>query len=117
MMVLAKIFMSIKHANDAVRKGNAYRLNKYGPAETVSENYERIRAEIEARSGRQEVSTSSTFYQDVDNFKSKYYYWDEWTGGRFARRINPAVGTPEGRDIEVNTVCRSNPTTGQWELL
>ena len=58
----------------------------------------------------------------IEVFKAKFNYWDEWTGGRFARRENPYIEMPQSEwsrnfsgnkpEIELNSVCRSNPVTG-----
>lgn len=52
--------------------------------------------------------------QQIDRYKSRFHYWDGWTGARFVRTENPAYNTPEGADIEPGTICRVNPVTGYW---
>lgn len=50
---------------------------------------------------------------DIDAFKSRFAYWDEWTGARFERVENPNFANVRNR----YSVCRSNPVTGEWEEL
>lgn len=63
------------------------------------------------------TSTTSQKIQQVDLFKTKYHYWDEWTGARFVRVENPAYNTSEGKDITPKSVCRVDPSTGRWHPL
>jgi len=127
------IVNTIREANESVRKGDAYRLEKYGPPETFSENLKRSRKiysdyrENNIPKCRSMFETSSQT-KEIENFKMKFHYWDEWTGGRFARRENPymkmsdtewhrSMGLVRRPNIEMKTICRSNPVTGYWEAL
>jgi len=53
-------------------------------------------------------------YEDalaIDEFKSNFEYWDEWTGSRFVRVENPKPS----KNAKPGSICRSNPVTGGWE--
>ena len=107
---------------EAIRRGNEYRLAKYGPAETFAESYRRARSHVAWE--RDNIKPKTQFYwpwteesadhcRHIDIFKSKYAYWDEWTGGRYERVENPDQSNVSDR----YSVCRSNPVTGEWHEL
>lgn len=126
-MGILKLF---REANEAVRKGNEYRLQKYGPKETFKESWEKAQEHRKRYKENNIPKCLSMFatkeeLQAQDSFKMKFEYWDEWTGGRFARRKNPYIdmtkeelmrnGVKKVPDYEKGSVCRSNPVTGYWE--
>jgi len=51
--------------------------------------------------------------EKVDRIKSKYEYWEEWSGSRFIRRLNP---NPT-KETVAGSVCVSDPVTGEWKAL
>lgn len=59
----------------------------------------------------QSMFVSSADLEIVDKYKEQFGYWDEWTGGRYARVENPRP--TEATDYSL--ICRSNPVTGFWE--
>lgn len=107
-----------KHWIEAVRRGNEYRLAKYGPGETFAESYARARQHVawERENLRPKISpikNSEEWCKHQEFFKSHFAYWDEWTGGRYERVENPDSSKVRDRF----SVCRSNPVTGEWEEL
>lgn len=60
-----------------------------------------------------QVSQSPEAMKARDLFKSKFGYWDEWSGSRFVRRENPDPQTY----TDLKAVCRSCPVTGEWKPL
>lgn len=104
---------------EAIRRGNEYRLAKYGPADTFAESYRRARSHVEWERANIKTKTEHSYpwdrdyvdkCKDIDLFKNKFAYWDEWTGSRYERVTNP---NPI-RVVDNYSVCRSNPVTGQW---
>lgn len=108
----------LKALYTAIARGNAYRKEKYGPRETLEQNTARSR-EIYRKYREEQIPICRSAFetrkqlQDVDNFKSQFQFWDEWSGSRFVRRENPE----QTDKTQPGTVCRSNPVTGFWEAL
>lgn len=128
-MGILKIF---QEANEAVRKGNKYRLEKYGPTDTIKESWEKAQSYNKWYKENLVPKSLSMFaskeeLEAQDGFKIKFEYWDEWTGSRFVRRKNPYIGMSKEElirngisnlpKIENGSVCRSNPVTGYWETI
>lgn len=126
----------LKAMCDAVKKGNAYRLEKYGPPETFSESLIITRKIIAERQANQpkclSMFASKEELRAIDTLKMQYQYWDEWTGGRFARRENPFLDHKYYeryesdnkiaykhfiKNVKFGQVIRSNPVTGYWDPL
>jgi len=104
-----------------VKAGNQYREEKYGKPMGFVESYKHSR-EIWERHKNSQPATLSMFassrqIENIENFKNRFQYWEEWSGSRFILRENPNFDTPEGRKIQIGTVCRSNPVTGFWECV
>lgn len=121
-----------KEANEAVRKGNEYRLAKYGPALTFKESCEKSREQHKHYKENHipkclSMFASNSVLEKQEKYKMGFEFWEEWTGGRFERRKNPYTLMPDAElrrkgiktplKIESGTVCRSNPVTGFWEKL
>lgn len=101
---------------DAIRKGNEYRLNKYGPTETIAESYARARQHVawERENIKPKINPnkgSREWCKQQDEFKSRFAFWDEWTSARYDRVENPDQSKVKDRF----SVCRSNAVTGEWE--
>jgi len=115
------MFNFIKKFNKSVKDGNEYRLAKYGPSDTFAESFEKARIYIETRKANApkvlSMFASNAELREIENFKSKFHYWDGWTGGRFHREENPAYNTPAGKNIVNGSICRSDPVTGYWKAL
>lgn len=105
-----------KQAIKAVRKGNEYRLAKYGPSDTMEDSYLKARAYVAAR--RKEQVGIKILWSDEEcrlshEFKKQFGYWDCWTGARFDRVENPEPT----KTTDLHAVCRSDPLTGKWYAL
>ena len=103
---------------DAIRKGTEYRLAKYGSTETIAQSYEKAK-QYNQRPKQKTLPffASAEELKQIDIFKAKYHYWDEWTGSRYARRENPDFYKLRGKAIPLNSVCRMNAATGYYEPL
>lgn len=106
---------------DSIRKGNDYRLEKYGPPDTIVESF--VKARAYRKNQKSNIPKTLSMFANaseldaIDKFKSKYHFWDGWTGSRYERIENPNYNTPEGNNIVPNSICKSNPVTGYWEAL
>ena len=136
------IFNEIKNAFIAVKKGNEYRAAKYPPNPISS----RGQAQAYNKWYRENLKPKALSMfatreelQEIDKFKAKFHYWDEWSGGRFIRAENPDYLrsktniTPGSvwrfiltenpyylrskTDITPGSVCRSIPSTGYYEAV
>lgn len=108
----------LKRLYHPIARGNAARLGKYGLPETLEENTRRSRMMYRKYRETQIPRCRSAFesgkqLQEVDTFKEKFEYWDEWSGSQFVRRENPR----QTSRTKTGTVCRSNPVTGFWEVI
>mgnify|MGYP000035330304 CR=1 FL=1 len=102
----------LKALLEPIRLGNQYRLEKYGPRETLEGNTKRSREVYRKYREEQLPKTLSMFasseeIRDNETTKQKFSYWKTWTGARFVTEENPNGGNGE------IGVC--NPVTGYWE--
>lgn len=119
--MLKAIISEFNLIRNAIRAGNEYRLQKYGPPETFTESLQKAKEYNEWK----KLNTPKSFpffatekdLTELTNFKNKFHYWDEWSGSRFCRVENPNFKSPAGKDIMIGSVCRSNPVTGYWEAI
>ena len=115
------MFNFIKNAFKSVKDGNEYRLAKYGPADTMAESFEKARIYCENKKTNAPKVLSmfalDAELKEIENFKSKFHYWDTWTGARFHREENPYYGTLKGKNINHGSICKSDPVTGYWKAL
>ena len=51
-----------------------------------------------------------------ESIKNESLYWDEWSGSRFIRQTNPQAFSKGKRKIKTQ-IARSNPVTGDYEVL
>lgn len=107
-----------KHWIEAIHKGNKHRLDKYGSTETISESYASARQHVAWE--RENIMTkinplkgSNEWCRQQDEYKARFAFWDEWTGGRYDRVENPDQSKVRDRFA----VCRMNAVTGEWEEL
>jgi hypothetical protein len=110
------IFKLIKRLFNLIAEGDAYRLKKYGPTETMESSY------IKAQKYKNWYAAnlvpkcvpmlSSKDLNAIKIFKSRFHYWDEWTGSRYERVENPEYGRKSC--IKFYSVCRSCPVTGYY---
>ena len=98
-----------------IKAGNEYRKEKYGLPIDFGQSREIWNRYKQSLPKTLSMFASSKEIEDIEHFKNKFHYWDEWSGSRFIRRENPNLGTAKGNKIELGTVCRSNPVTGYWE--
>ena len=105
------ILKQIKYANLAVVKGNIYRRKKYGEPDTFAQSLEKAMAWRKwYRENCLVDCTPRWSTSQEERFKSKFGYWDCWTGGRYVRveNQNPKPHT------NLTSICRSDPVTGKW---
>lgn len=95
---------------EPIKQGNAYRIEKYGSEPTQAKE---LRQKQKSLTKKQPLFKTNAVCAKEDLFKSKFGYWDCWTGGRYDRVTNP---NPTD-DTDMNAICRSNPVTGEWEAL
>lgn len=106
---------------EPIKSGNIYRESIYGKPDTFKESYLKAReyAKQYTKQNNLKPILDTQFYisdescEDVDRFKAKFGYWDEWSGCGYTRRENPDLT----KDTDVYAVCRSNPVTGIWAAL
>lgn len=110
-----------KNMIEAVRKGNAYRLEKYGKPDTISESFHKARAHVKWEEENIKPKTKFYWPWDVDfdlsikkenEIKATYAYWDKWTGSRYERVSNPDQRLVTDRF----SVYRKNIVTGELEF-
>lgn len=107
------ILKQIKLANEAVRKGNAYRnsIDMERPKMSHKDKIERLKS-LKPKNVLPFIVDKDTM-EKIEKFKSKFEYWEGWSGSRFVREKNP---NPTKETVK-GSVCRSNPVTGQWEAV
>jgi hypothetical protein len=130
--MIISILNGFKFMISSVKKGNEYRLEKYGKPLTFFEDIKKCR-QSRKEYYEDQVPKSKPFFEKLENcikaeqYKAKFNYWDEWTGSRYERRENPymymryieleRLGIYHINEIKPDSVCRSNPVTGYWEEL
>lgn len=98
---------------EPINRGNAYRLEKYGPAPTFKESYKAAKL---YRQNNKQLALHIKTVEDClaeEKFKSYFGYWDCWTGSRYERVENP--DPKEYTDLKA--ICRYIPVKGEWEAL
>lgn len=113
--MIGYILREIKKANRAVARGNIYRRKKYGEPETFAQSLEKAKAwrkwyRENCLADCRPMWPSNSDCEHWDHYKSRFHYWDCWTGGRYDRIENP---NPHP-DYEPGSICRSDPVTGKW---
>lgn len=120
---------------DSIKAGNQYRAEKYGAPETLAESYQKAQEYNREynREYRKQNSFTKMSISEKDEFKSKFEFWDEWSGSRWVRRRNPVEDMLDKMNAMERTghmvshgikeratkgaICRSNPVTGNWEAI
>ena len=124
------MFKWIKEANEAVRRGNAYRQEKGHVNDSISESFQKAKeATIKYVAS---LPKRKQGHIQQDDFRLKFQFWDEWTGARYVRRENPIthmdnyefIKSPWSNEfrrlkpkVEMGSICRSCPVTGDWVAL
>ena len=104
----------ILNAVDAVKAGNEYRAEKFGHESPDSERLVALRKS--QKNERQYQPNKLKNIDDINAFKNEFAYWDEWTGSRYVRRLNPnPKRIKRGLEVPRKGTCRSNAVTGEWE--
>lgn len=116
---------------DPIRQGEQYRLEQYGPPDTFHESFVRARKIHQNYRANNlakclPMMARSRDLANIDRFKMKFQYWDEWTGSRYVRRENPYLAISDLTknrvlthfpEINIGTICRPNHVTGYWETV
>lgn len=118
-----------KAMSEASRKGNEYRLEKYGKPQTIVESYlstRKIRADNKQNRQKTKLWPTANDFRSLDLYKAQFDYWDEWSGSVYHRRDNPYTKlnhvqwrkkflTSVRPKIETGSVVRSCSFTGVWK--
>jgi hypothetical protein len=77
----------IKRCYEPIRKGNAYRMEKYGPQDTFAESYEKARKI--AKEYRNSLPRATQSSEERNVILRHAATWELWSGSRFIREENP----------------------------
>ena len=81
------MFGFIKRSYESIRKGNEYRLEKYGRPDTLEESYQKARKI--AKDQRDSIPRPTQTTDQRNDILRHAAAWELWSGSRFIREDNP----------------------------
>lgn len=113
--MMSNLLAPFRKLYEPIRKGNEYRLEKYGPPLTFAEDWANTQKKWEAKKALRPDSlplftSRKTAVEHADStelFKASFYFWDEWTGSRFERVKSPYAEMSQTEWYRTDLVGRS----------
>ena len=101
----------LKTLIDPIRRGNSYRLEKFGPSNYLTGK--EIRDYEKDFKGRKDypVFCDPDWAETQDRIKERFGYLATWTGARYVIEENPLFDEKIGNP---NAIATFDPNTGTW---